>query len=230
MKNWWYYHKWYVIIGIILLLIICDLIGNALGIFEKSPDLQIAYVGKVPLPSDTSDALQRVFTSLITDFNHDGEVIVQINQYIDGNDNKDVDTAYYQYASEITLIGDISDCESYLFLLEDPEDFQRTYQLLATADGGCPDESDYTTEDKVFLWSDCSILADMELGTYTDTVLGQIPDRNNQDILSGLYFGRRCFYTDNVTEHVEECSRLWDTLYQDTLDDQNHEKIMTEQK
>lgn len=219
MKNWWYYHKWYVIIGIILVIITCRLIGNALGFFQKSPDLQIAYVGKIPLPPDTSAAIQKTFTSLAADYNHDGEIIVQVNQYIDGNDSRDVDTAYYQYASEITLIGDISDCESYLFLLENPADFQRTYQLLATIDGSCPDQSDYETADKIFQWSDCPVLAQMELGSYTDTALGQTTNGNNQDILSKLYLGRRCFYTDDVTEHVEECAKLWNMLYQSIPDD-----------
>lgn len=214
MKNWWYYHKWYVIIGIILFLIACNLIGNALGLFQKSPDLQIAYVGKAPLPPDTVAAIQEAFTSLATDYNHDGEILVQVNQYVNGNDDKDMDTAYYQYASEITLIGDISDCDSYFFLLEDPNDFQRTYQLLAAADGSCPEQSDYETADKILQWSNCPVLTEMELGAYTDTSLGQTTTGSNQDILSELYLGRRCFYTDAVTEHVRECSQLWDTLYQ----------------
>lgn len=216
MKNWWYYHKWYVIIGIILFLIACNLIGNALGLFQKSPDLQIAYVGKAPLPPNAAAAIQEAFTSLAADYNHDGEILVQVNQYINGNDDKDIDTAYYQYASEITLIGDISDCDSYFFLLEDPVDFQRTYQLLAAADGNCPEQSDYGTADKIFQWSDCPVLAEMELGTYTDTSLGQTTIGSNQDILSKLYLGRRCFYTDAVTEHIGECSKLWDTLHQST--------------
>lgn len=128
-KNWWYYHKWYVIIGLILFLIACNLIGNALGLFQKSPNLQIAYVGKSPLSPDTAAAIQKAFTSLAADYNHDGEILIQVNQYVDGNDNMDADTAYYQYASEITLIGDISNCESYFFLLEDPVDFQRRRKL-----------------------------------------------------------------------------------------------------
>ena len=123
MKNWWYYHKWYVIIGVILFLIICNLIGNALGLFRKSPDLQVAYIGKASLPADTAAAIQEAFTSLAADYNHDGEIIVQVNQYVNGNDNPDADTAYYQYASEITLIGDISDCESYFFLWKIPQIF-----------------------------------------------------------------------------------------------------------
>ena len=214
MKNWWYYHKWYVIIGVILLGIVLDLIGNALGLFTKSPDLQIAYVGKTPLPQDTASALQEAFTALAGDFNNDGETIVQINQYISNSSTTDMDTAYYQYASEITLIGDISDCESYLFLMEDPQNFQREYQLLALPDGGCPDEKDYSIENKVIVWADCPILAEMELGSYSETTMGQTATGSNQELLADFSLGRRCFYNDTMTNNPQECSDLWDMLYQ----------------
>lgn len=213
MKNWWYYHKWYVIIGVILLGVAVDLIGNALGFFTKSPDLQIAYVGRAPLPQDTVSALQQSFTSLAGDFNHDGEVIVQINQYVGDSSTTDVEAAYYQYASEITLIGDISDRESYLFLMEDPQNFQREYQILALPDGSCPDEADYSVEDKVIVWAQCPLLAGMELGSYSEMTMGQTTTGSNQELLAGLSLGRRCFYTDAVTDHLQECSNLWDMLY-----------------
>ena len=216
-KNWWYYHKWYVIIGVILLGVALDLIGNALGLFTKSPDLQIAYVGKAPLPQDTVSALQLAFTSLAGDYNHDGQTIVQINQYISSSNTTDVDTAYYQYASEITLIGDISDCESYLFLMEDARDFQREYQLLALPDGSCPDETDYSADDKTFVWSDCPVLAEAELGSYTETAMGQATTGSNQELLAGLFVGRRCFYNDDTVDNLQECSDLWDMLYDSAL-------------
>lgn len=215
-KNWWYYYKWYVIIGVILLAVALDLIANALGLFTKSPDLQIAYVGKTPLPKDTVSALQQTFTALAGDYNHDGEVIVQINQYFNDNQTTDVDTAYYQYASEITLIGDISDCESYLFLLEDPQDFQRQYQLLALPDGSCPDKADYSVEDKVIAWSDCAVLANMDLGSYTEISIEGTVTGSNSELLAGFSLGRRCFYTDAVTDNLHECSDLWDMLYSST--------------
>ena len=215
-KNWWYYYKWYVIIGVVLLGIVVDLIWNALGLFTKSPDLQIAYIGRAPLPQDTVTALQQVFASLAGDFNHDGETIIQINQYVSDSNIADADTAYYQYASEITLIGDISDCESYLFLMEDPLDFQRNFQLLALPDGSCPDEMDYSIDDKVIVWSDCPMLAEMNLGSYTETAMGETTTGENSELLANLFLGRRCFFTDDVTDNLQECSDLWDMLYHST--------------
>lgn len=214
MKNWWYYHKWYVICGIILLGILINLVGSAFGIWTKAPDFQVAYVGKSPLPQDSVSALEKAFASISKDldFNEDGEVIVQINQYTNGSENEDAEAAYYEYASELTLIGDISDCESYFFLMDDPNHFQRNFQLLACPDGSCPDETDYSTEDKVILWSECPILSSAELGTYSSVILGDTVTGTNQELLSNLYLGRRCFYTEKQTKHSKNCSMLWDLL------------------
>lgn len=212
MKNWWHYHKWYVICGVLLLGIVGNLIGNALGFWKDTPDFQIAYVGKMELPQDTVSALEQAFASIAEDFNKDGKVTVQVNQYIDGIQNPDADTAYYEYASEIALIGDISDCESYFFLMDNPDNFQREFHLLASPDGSCPDEMDYSTEDKVVSWSDCSALSQMELGSYSTIILGRVESGNNQELLSKLYIGRRCFYTDALTDNGKECSDLWNSL------------------
>ncbi len=211
IKNWWYYYKWYVICGIILLGIACNLIINALGLWKKKPDIQIAYIGKTALPQDTISALEQAFTSIAGDYNQDGKIIVKVNQYIDGIQNSDVETAYYEYASEISLIGDISDCESYFFLMDDPDNFQREFQLLAARDGSCPDTMDYAAG-KVIAWSDCTTLAEMELGSYTTIVLGETLTGSNQELLSTLFLGRRCFFTDDRTDNVEQCSTLWELL------------------
>ena len=212
MKNWWYYHKWYVICGIILLGIVCNVAGNALGLWHKAPDFQIAYIGKTELPQDTVSALEESFASAGGDFNKDGEVIVKINQYISGNQSQDAEIAYYEYASELTLIGDISDCESYFFLMDNPDDFQRNFQLLATFDGSCPDEMDYSTKDKVILWADCPALSGMELGSYSTIISGEEVTGENQELLSSLYFGRRCFYTKDQAKNPKDCDKLWNNL------------------
>lgn len=203
-KNWWYYNKWYVICGVILLGIVINIAGNALGWWTKAPDLQIAYIGKTELPSEAVSALEDAFGSLASDFNGDGEIIVRINQYISGSQSADPDMLRYQYASEVTLIGDISDCESYFFLMEDPTQFQRSFQLLAAADGSCPADGDFSIEDKVILWSDCPLLVKTDSG-------------NSQELLSGLFIGRRCFVTEDRTDYADKCSALWDMLYEEGL-------------
>lgn len=196
-KNWWHYYKWYVVCGILLLMIVCNMIGNALGFFEKSPGFQIAYVGRTELPQDTISALEQAFASIAGDFNGDGEIVVKVNQYVSGSEMSSPDTVYSAYASEVTLIGDISACESYFFLTDDPDSLQKNFEIL---------------EGEVILWEDCSVLADMELGSYSVDLLGQTLRGSNQELLAKLSLGRRYFYNDERTENVEECRDLWDYI------------------
>lgn len=215
LKNWWYYHKWYVICGVILLGIAGSLIGRALGFGVQTPDVQIAYIGGTLLPEETVSALEQAFASIASDFNGDGEIIVRLNQYIDGTEQSktDAETAYYEYASEISLIGDISECESYFFLMDSPDQFQKEFQLLALPDGSCPDSADYSTTDKVIPWTSCPALSEMELGAYSTVISGETISGNSQELLSKLYLGRRCFFTDKLTDNADKCSELWDFFY-----------------
>lgn len=211
-KNWWHYYKWYVTVGVILAAALIHLIGSALGLFTKSPDLQIAYVGAGRLPDDTVSALEQIFASLIDDYNQDGEILVQLNQYIRDNNAADAETAYAQYASEISLLGDISDCESYLFLMDDPGRFQREFQILAMPDGSCPGDADYSADGKVILWADCPLLAASEAGSYAEIIGGQSVNGDNQKLFANLYLGRRYFYNDRTAENREDCDSLWELL------------------
>lgn len=213
MKNWWHYYKWYVICGAILIFILVDLMGNAFGWFKKSPDIQIAYVGESELPEDTVDAIKDAFASFAEDYNQDGEILIQVNQYINGNpSDNDADTASYRHASTLTLMGDINDCQSYFFLMENPDDVQREFQVLAMPDGSCPSDTDLSTENKVFQWKSCKLLSDIDLGSYTTTSLNQTVSGSNQELLAHLYLGRRCFYNENHSDYADECSQLWDTF------------------
>lgn len=182
MKNWWYYYKWYVIVTIILLFVFTDIIGNYLGWFQDTPDIQIAYIGDNPLPEDMLSSLEDTFTSLAEDYNHDGKILIKVNQFVSGISMGDAQSLAYQQAAELALIGDIDHCTSYFFLMEHPEQIQREFQVLAMPDGNCPNEYDFSIDNKVIPW-DC-----------------------------GLYLGRRCFYNKKQTPYAEECCQIWDKL------------------
>ncbi len=214
MKNWWHYNKWYVICGAVLLGIICNLAGSYLGLWEKQPDFQIAYIGKVMLLEDTVSALETAFSSLGNelDFNQDGEVLVKVNQYISSGSTTAPELAQYAYAAEITLTADINDCESYFFLMEDAEQFQRDFHVLARFDGSCPEDADASTEDKTVLWADCAALSGLKLGSCSVVTAGETITKNSQELLADCSFGRRCFYTERRTDYAEKCDELWDSL------------------
>lgn len=213
-QNWWHYHKWHIVLGAVLLIAAVDIGRSALGIGEVRPDYQIAYVGTDVLPEDTVTALETALAGLGEDCNGDGDVVVQLNQYIEAGsaNTENSDTAYYAYASEVTLMADLEDCESYFFILQDGETFQKGYQILSRLDGSLPDDQDNDFQDCYLRWPDCPILSGLELGDYTELVADQEVSGSNQELLSGMYFARRGFWGEKTCENVEGCEALWDKL------------------
>lgn len=124
-RNWWHYHKWHVGIGVVLVLIVCNLVWSALT--QVRPDYQIAYVGEFPLSEEEAAAWEARLTALGADCNGDGKVIVQLNQYPTGEGGGE---PMYAYAYNMKLMADLDSCDSYFFLLEDPELFQTGYEIL----------------------------------------------------------------------------------------------------
>lgn len=122
-RNWWYYHKWHVILGAAAVCIAGSMIWHALT--QVHPDYQLAYVGTTPLTEEAAAAWEARLAELGTDCNGDGRVVVQLNQYLTLSGEEQ-----YNYAANIKLMADLDACESYFFLLEDPEGFQVGYEVL----------------------------------------------------------------------------------------------------
>ena len=203
-QNWWYYHKWHVLIGLVVLGIVCDICCSALGLGKVIPDCQIAYIGANALPDDTVTALESSLSVLCGDLNGDGKSNVKLVQYTTSEDAAQ--------SSEVLLMSDLLNCESYLFLLEDPEQFQRSYHSLSRLDGSLPDQDDYTTKDVCLAWKQCPVLTGLDLGEYAYRVLGQTREGSSQELVSELYMARRGFWTDKTVSNAEGCAALWKTL------------------
>ena len=203
--NWWYYHKWHVVLGVVLLLSAASILARALGFGESRPDYQIAYVGAASLPEDTAAALENALSDLGTDCNGDGRVIVRLNQYVTGSDD-----AMYAYAQRIRLMADIDACDSCFFLLDDPEGFQDTCGVLALADGSLPEDGE---SGPLYLsWSDCPVLNALQLGGYSESLLGEALMGDSQERLSGLFLARRGFWADKPPAYPEQCDALWNVI------------------
>ena len=207
-KNWWYYNKWYVAAGVLLVLAAANLIWNWLGRGEPTPDYRIAYVGAQPMPGDTAAAIEANFAALGEDLNGDGQVLVQLRQYVS---NPDTDPASVAAAS-VKLMADVMDQESFFFLLEDPDSFQKTYHTLSRLDGTLPEEGDDSTGDSALLWKDCPVLAGMELGDYSYDVFGGDISGSSDAFASGLFIARRGFWRAEPPEWQAGYQALWEKL------------------
>lgn len=127
-KNWWYYNKWFVVFGIAAVLSVLGVIAGNLK--REKPDYQIAYVGVYPLSEDTASSVESAFAAVGEDLNGDGQVIFKLNQYPTAK-NADPEIALGQVGWETQLMADLLDCESYFFLLENAEEFNNNYDILA---------------------------------------------------------------------------------------------------
>lgn len=215
--DWWAYHKWYVIIGVLIAAMLVWIIRDML--FRTSPDYQIGYIGMAELPVDTAEALTTALEqNFCTDRNGDGQVVVQLNQYtLDLTfDNQNIDPAV-QMAGVTQLTADLSSADgSYIFLMEDPQAFVEYTGALQYLDGTLPDpDADPATLDwtkMVYRWTDCPVLAGLELGSYTGYTAVDDSTGENQDVLGQLYVGRLAVWNEDRADNYTDAAALWDAL------------------
>lgn len=206
-KNWWHYHKWHVAVAAVLLAIVADLVWAAAT--RVKPDYQIAYVGRHALPDSVAAALEEGFAALGEDLNGDGRVAAKLVQYVSTGDAD----AGFAASAEVKLVADLVECESYFFLLEDPEAFQRQHRSLLLLDGSLPEEGrDCSAGELSIPWDQCPALAEMELGEYTYRLLGETVTGSGGELASRLFLARRGFPGDKTCPYPEGCGALWEKL------------------
>jgi hypothetical protein len=211
LENWFYYNKLWVLVGIVILWVVGSMLWNVLGIGQAKPDYTFSYVGRLELPQDCVTALETSLAQLGEDLNGDGKVVVKLNQHV-VTDNSNTENMTYSYGAEITMLADITEGESHFFLLEDPVDFQLSFQILANLDGSAPSEDDFEALNKVYRWADCPALASLKLGTYEDSYLDITETGEIQELLQNLYLGRRYFYDPAQQKYPEADKNFWQVI------------------
>lgn len=206
-KNWWDYHKRQVLLGAAALAVAGSVLWDALGVGKPVPDYQLAYVGTNALPDDTAAALEQGFAALGEDLNGDGKVLVQLHQYAVSNADASVAAA-----ASTSLLGDLLECESYFFLLENPEQFQADYHALRRLDGSLPPEGSRSAEGTYLAWEQCPSLTDFALGAYSYQFIDRTATGSSRELVSRLYLARRGFRTEKTAAYPEGCDNLWNHL------------------
>ena len=209
--NWLHYNKLWVAAVALVIWVAGSMLWNVLGIGQTEPDCRFLYVGSRPLSEDCIAALEAGLASLAEDYNGDGTVAVTVTQCVTVSSTS-IDNQMYGYGSEIAVLADITEGESTFFLLEDPVAFQLSFQILAYPDGSIPAEDDFTALDKVYLWKNCPALASLELGMYEDKFLDLTETGEIQDLLSGLYLGRRYFFDPGRQKNPHADNALWNVM------------------
>lgn len=222
-KNWWYYHKWYVLGGVLAAVCLAGLVGSIIKNKTNQPDYTIAYVGSYSLPDGTVEQLAAALAELGEDLNQNGKVTVEICQYLvyageDGNTQVNGDSEALAYAGRVQLMANLENCESLLFLLEDPQRFQADFQILSRIDGSLPEEDPDSEVPLYVAWTDCPVLTGLPLETYTVELPEDTIAISNQTLLSGLYLARRGFWDDRTMDNLEGCTAFWNRLLEGALE------------
>lgn len=192
LSHWFTYH-WRAVVWIVLLL----LAGLWFSLLPKEPDADyvISWVGTQLLSPKQEQALTEQLQAAGTDVNGDGVIVVHIDQYaISFGDEADGDTLTesYTYLAKLLNAIQVKDCR--LYLLEDPEGFQRVTGVLQYLDGTIPpEENSY----------ECANWAEMCVPLETDAV--KVP----------VYLGRRCLFDGEDPEQLfPGADALFDALTQ----------------
>ncbi len=204
VKNWLYYNKVLIIVVVACVAAVGSILWTILS--RTDPDYIFAYVGKNALPTDTADALEAGLASLGEDVNGDGRVVVELRSYVTGSGPTSYEMAA---ATSVTLMADLSTGESIFFIMEDPEEFERQYQVLMDSDGAMPADDDFGWNGRALKWSDCPVLASLELGGYTQDYIEMTVDGDSQELLSDFYIGRRGFFDTKRDKNREANDEFW---------------------
>ena len=155
-----------------LLLLVLAAIGAvcAAQFFSREePDMSVGYAAREELPPDAAAALTRALAGLCPDRDGDGKATVELEQFaVDLGENAAPADMNAQMAGITLMTGFIYDAGgANLFLLEDPEGFQRRTGALRYLDGAIPDEANaYDAENwqrMVYAIADCPVLAGLDL-------------------------------------------------------------------
>ena len=213
--NWWHYHWMAVVVAVLVVVFGVWIIKDT--VFQTRPDVQVAYVGTSDLPTDTVTALQDALTPFCSDLNGDGKVVVQVDSYtVDFDAANESTDVYYQMAGVTRLSAELaSGGKTYIFLLEDPEGFEKSTGVLQYLDGTVdddPETADPDWREMVYRWTDCPVLTGLELGSYDGYTLMDDATGTNQSVLEHLYVGRRGVWDEEQAENYAHCAALWDAL------------------
>ncbi|HJB68034.1 MAG TPA: hypothetical protein H9770_04250 [Candidatus Fournierella excrementigallinarum] len=212
--NWWYYHRVHVFIAAAVLAVAVWLAADFFG--RTLPDYQIALVTEQYIPDAVLSELGGALSAFGQDLNGDGQPVVQVNGYqlSLGGEAKEsgafassssavpatVDV-YTQMAGMTTLSGDLTTRTSLIFLTDDPEALQSSFEPLAAADGSLPAEGAGLEGVELFAFPDCPALAGLALSEET------------RAYLDGFYIARRGFAGgQTLAEYPEENQALYEML------------------
>lgn len=193
-RNWWDYHRRHVLLAGVVLLILAGILHEQMS--QVKPDFTVGLVTRFAPTGEELAALEAALEAVCPDFNGDGTVEVFVNdiQLDYTTTATDSGTVAQLRAGVEKLQADFFTGQSGIFLLEDPENFQKNNQALRYLDGTEPEAGSGDWEQMVRPWGDCGAVDGVTFGNidaaslwFGRRVAGDM-DPGNTDRLWGLLF------------------------------------------
>lgn len=199
--NWWHYHWRHVLLGGIILAILGGILLDQAR--ERKPDCCVALVTRREADSQTLSSLQAALERVSPDSNGDGEVHVDVYSIQIDYTSQDLspEALRVMEANVDKLNFDFYTRRSGIFLLDDPENFQRNHQALAYLDGSTPPEGSEDWENMTVPWADWPGSESVELGNRRE---------------DSLWFARRIVTGPKDEAALAGAQALWETMFQES--------------
>ncbi len=188
--NWWRYHWLYVLAGVLAVLTAAGIAWERF--FRAEYDCGAALVTRYAVTQEELSALKTALEAAAEDSNSDGRVQVSVNDIqIDYTATDLDDASIRQMTTNVDkLHADFYTGQSGVFILDDPENFQRNHAALRYLDGSEPTEDAVDWENMVRHWNDSPVLNGLtfrNLDTASLYLGRRIGEVSGDDLWNGLF-------------------------------------------
>lgn len=188
--NWWRYHWLYVLADVLAVLTAAGIAWERFARAEY--DCGAALVTRYAVTQEELSALKTALEAAAEDSNSDGRVQVSVNDIqIDYTATDLDDASIRQMTTNVDkLHADFYTGQSGVFILDDPENFQRNHAALRYLDGSEPTEDAVDWENMVRHWNDSPVLNGLtfrNLDTASLYLGRRIGKVSGDDLWNGLF-------------------------------------------
>ncbi len=216
-QNWWFYHKGPLIVCLLVAAVVFSIFYS---IFSKvEPDYTVALMTSYTMPQNGQEELERCIAAYANDRNGDGQVLVEVSNYVFSGTIPTTAEAYQQQQAEIARLAvDTGTNESMIFL-SDQEAFsylQEDFGGFFLYNDGSPMPEDAVDFENAWLpWSELAAFAEFtpetqEEDTFDSSALLKLYGKLGVSIRSAE--GGSIEKSEKDMAYYQDCAVLYERL------------------
>ena len=212
-KHWWHYSRFIVLGVVIIIIVVTSIILSVLN--KPKPDYRVLLMTYEQYPNEMVDSVQDFLMTVADDRNGDGDVLVELNNYVLFIDEKNngqyafdmYDAARTRYATDVYY------GESMIYLY-DSASFSELYedQLFIYNDGSTPEEGAKDYKNMMIPIGECKLFAEEFDRHLNHALFGYEYSQEYIDgLLDPLYLSFRCTAGSIWEEDEEQMDYYYDS-------------------